>query len=75
MTNGSLKATTVPDVSCGCETWSLAMRGKKYMLRVFENRVLGGDIWGREARGNRGNGENYIMRSFVICTAGQILLC
>jgi hypothetical protein len=39
---------------------------------VFENRVLRG-VFGPEGDEVRGNGENYIMRSLVICTTYPIL--
>jgi hypothetical protein len=29
----------LPDVLCGCESWSLTLR-EEYRLRVFENKVL-----------------------------------
>ena len=61
----------MPVVLYGCETWSLILREER-RLRVFENRVLR-----RVFRPKRdevtGNGENYIMRSLVICTPYRIL--
>jgi len=51
----------------GCETWSLTLR-EEGGLRVFENRVLG-RILGTKWDEVTGNGENYIMRSLVICIA------
>jgi hypothetical protein len=48
----------------GCETWSLTLKEKR-RLRVFENRVLRG-IFGPKSK--QGNEENFIMRSFMICT-------
>jgi hypothetical protein len=48
-----------PVVLCGYETWSLTSR-EESRLRLFENRVLR-------------RGENYIMRSLMICTAQPIL--
>jgi hypothetical protein len=51
-------------VKLGLSHW-----GGEHRLRVFENRVLRG-TWGAE----RGTGEKYIMRGFVVCTAQQILL-
>jgi hypothetical protein len=42
-------------------------------MRVFENRVLR-EIFGNKCDGVTGNGEDYIMRSFTICAAQQILL-
>ena len=41
-------------------------------LRVFENRVLR-RVFGPKRDKVRGNGENYIMRSLVICTPYRIL--
>jgi hypothetical protein len=37
-------------------------------VRVFENRVLNG-IFGSKRDEVTGSGENFIMRSFMICTA------
>ena len=42
------------------------------MLRVFKNRVLRG-IFGPKRDEVTGNGENYIMRNLMICTAPSIL--
>jgi len=61
----------LPVVSYGCETWSLMLR-EEHRLRVFENRVLR-RILGPRRDGVTGNGENYIMRSLMICTAHPIL--
>jgi hypothetical protein len=41
-------------------------------LRVFENRVLR-RIFGPKRDKEKGTGENYIMRSLIICTSHQIL--
>ena len=61
----------LPVVLYGCETLSLTMREER-RLRVFDNRVLR-----RVFRPKRdevtGNGENYIMRSLVICSPYPIL--
>ena len=51
----------------GYETWSLTLREER-RLRVFENRVLR-RIFGPKWDEVTGNGENYIMRSLVICIA------
>jgi len=56
----------LPLVLYGCETWSLTLR-KDLRLRVFENRVL------RRIFGPKRDGENYIMRSLMICTTRPIL--
>jgi hypothetical protein len=61
----------LPVVLYGCETWSLTLREER-RLRVFENRVLR-RIFGRKRDEVTGNGENYIMRSLVICTPYPIL--
>ena len=61
----------LPVVLYGCETWSLTLR-KERRLRVFENRVLR-RVFGRKRDEVTGNGENYIMRSLVICTPYTIL--
>jgi hypothetical protein len=56
----------MPVVLYGCETWSLTLRDER-RLRVFEKRVLR-RVLGPKKDEVRGNGENYIMRSLVICT-------
>ena len=62
----------LPVVVYGCETWSLSVRvGSR--LSVFENRVLR-RIFGPKRDDVTGNGENYIMRSVMICTPRPILL-
>jgi len=61
----------LPVVLYGCETWSLTLREER-RLRVFENRVLRG-IFGPKRDEVTGSGENYIMRSLMICTANPIL--
>jgi len=65
------RTVILPAVLYGCETWLLTLREER-TLRVFENRVL--RIFGPkdEVRGKR-SGENYIMRSLMICTYHQIL--
>jgi len=62
------KTVSLPVVLYGCETWSLTVR-EEHRPRVFENRVLR-RIFGRK----REDGEDCIMRSFIICTLHQILL-
>jgi len=49
----------------GCETWSLKLREER-RLSVFENRVL--RIFGPKRDEVTGNGENYTLRSLMICT-------
>ena len=61
----------LPVVLHGCETWSLTPREER-RLRVFENRVLR-RVFGPKRDEVTGNGENYIMRSLVICTPYPIL--
>ena len=56
----------------GCETWSLILR-EEPRLRVFESRVLR-RIFGPKRDEVTGSGENYVMRSLMICTAHPILL-
>jgi hypothetical protein len=63
--------TIMLTVSCGCETWSLTL-GNERTLRVFENRVLR-RIFGPKSDEVTESGEDYITRSFVICTSHQIL--
>jgi len=55
----------------GCETWSLALREER-RLRVFEKRMLR-RIFGPKRDEVKGSGENYIMRSLVMCTPYPIL--
>ena len=43
-----------------------------HRLRVFEKRVLG-RVFGSKRDKLTGSGENYIMRSLMICTAHEIL--
>ena len=61
----------LPFVLYGCETWSLTLREER-KLRVFENMVLR-RVFGPKKDEVTGNGENYIMRSLVICTPYPIL--
>jgi len=59
----------MPFVLYGCETWSLALRDER-RLRMFQNRVL--RIFGPKRDEVIGGGENYIMRSLMICTAHPV---
>ena len=61
----------LPVVLYGCETWSLILREER-RLRVFENTVLR-TIFGPKTDDVTGNGENYIMRSLMICTPHPIV--
>ena len=61
----------LPVVLYGSETWSLTLREER-RLRVFENRALR-RVFGPKRDEATGNGENYIMRSLVICTPYPIL--
>ena len=61
----------LPVVLYGCETWSLTLR-EEHRLRVFQNRVLR-RIFGPKKDREEESGENYIMRSLMICTAHPIL--
>ena len=61
----------LPVVLYGCETWSLTLREER-RLTVFENRVLR-RLFGPKRDEVTGNGENYIMRSVVICIPYPIL--
>ena len=61
----------LPVVLYGFETCSLTLREER-RLRVFENRVLR-RVFGPKRDEVTGNGENYIMRSLVICTPYRIL--
>jgi hypothetical protein len=55
----------------GYETWSLTLREER-RLRVFDNRVLR-RIFGPKNDEVTGSGENYIMRSSMICIPRSIL--
>jgi hypothetical protein len=60
----------LPVVLYGCETWPLTLR-EECRLRVFENKVLR-RIFGRKRDEVQGSGEDYIKRSFMLCTAHKI---
>jgi hypothetical protein len=64
------RTTTLRVVSCGCKGWSLTLR-EEYTLRVFDNRGLR-SIFGPKRSEVTGSGENYITRSFMLCTPHQI---
>ena len=59
------KTIILPVVLYGCETWSLTLR-EEHRLRPFENKVLRKIF---EAKRNKitGNGESYIMLSYMNC--------
>jgi hypothetical protein len=59
----------LPVVLYGCETWLLTLR-EEHGLRVFKNRVLRRIF---EPKRDEVSGENYVMRSLMICTPHQIL--
>jgi hypothetical protein len=61
----------LPVVLYGFETWSLTLMGSRG-LSVFENRVLR-RIFGPKREEAQGSGEDYITRSFMICTPHHIL--
>jgi hypothetical protein len=62
----------IRDVSLyGCEAWSLTLR-EEGRLKMFEDRVLR-RVFGPKRDEVTGNGENYIMRSLMICTPYPIL--
>ena len=58
----------VPVVLYECVTWSLAAK-REHKRRVFENRVLS-SVFGPKREDE--SGENYIMRSLMICATHQI---
>ena len=60
-----------PIVLYGCETWSLTLREER-KLRVFENMLLR-RIFGPRRDEVTADGENYIMRRLMYCTAQSIL--
>jgi hypothetical protein len=55
-----------PVVLYGCETWSFILKEER-SSGCFENRVLR-RIFGHKRGEVAGNGENYIMRSLMICS-------
>ena len=57
----------MPVVLYGFDTWSLTLR-EVSSLRLFENRVLR-RVFGTKSSEETGDGENYIMRSLVFCSA------
>jgi hypothetical protein len=58
----------LPVVLYGCETLSLTLR-EEHRLRVFENRVLRRIF---RLKRDEVTGENYITKSFMICTLRQV---
>jgi hypothetical protein len=70
-TKTKIYRTVILPVVYGCEAWSPTLTEKR-RLRMFENRVLG-EICGSERGEATGNGENYIMRSLMMCTADPVL--
>jgi hypothetical protein len=62
----------LPVVLYGCETWSLTLRDER-RLKVFENRLLR-RTFGSKRDEVTGGGENYIMRSLMICTPYPIFV-
>jgi hypothetical protein len=61
----------LPFIFCGWETWSRTLVEERKLL-VFENRVLR-RIFGPKRDTVTGSGENYILRSLMICVPHQIL--
>jgi hypothetical protein len=61
-----IRTYTFALVMYGCETWLLTLREER-RLKLFENRALR-RVFGPKRGEVTGNGENYIMRSSVICT-------
>ena len=55
----------LPVVLYGRETWSLTLR-EEHRLRVFENKVLG-KIFGAKRDEITGDGDSYIMLSYMHC--------
>ena len=60
----------LPVVLYGCETWSLKMWEER-RLRLFENNVLR-TMFGSKRNEVTESGENYIMRSLMICILQHI---
>ena len=65
------RTVILPAVVYGCETWSLTLR-EEHRLMVLENRVLR-RIFGSKRDEVTESGENYIMRSLIICTHLPVL--
>ena len=65
------RTINLPIVLYGCANWSLKL-GEGRRLRVLENRVVG-EYLGLRGKRKQGNGENYIVRSLMICTHQPIL--
>jgi len=61
----------LPVVVYGCDSWSLKLTDER-RLRVFENRVLR-RIFGPKRDEIQGSGEDYIMKSLIICPLHRIL--
>jgi hypothetical protein len=55
----------------GCETSSLTLRAE-HTLRVFEDRVLRTIFGPKRDDVYQGSGEDYITRSFMVCTLRQL---
>jgi len=62
------RTVILPVVLYGCETMSFILREER-RLRVYENRVLRRTFGSRR---DEGIGENYIMRSLMVCTPHPI---
>jgi hypothetical protein len=60
----------IPVVLNGCETWLFTLR-EECRLRVFENSVLR-RIFGLKRDEVTESGEDYITRSFMLCTPHHI---
>jgi hypothetical protein len=65
------RAIILPVVLYGCAAWSLTLREAR-RLKVFETLVLR-RVFGPKRDEVTGNGENYIMRSLMICNPYPIL--
>jgi len=61
----------LPAVLYGCETWSFTFREER-RVRMSENRVLR-EYLCLKGTSEKGNGEEYIMRSLIMCTLQPIL--
>jgi hypothetical protein len=64
------KTVILPVVLCECENWSLTFSEER-AIRVFEKRVLRGIFRFKRDEVKR-RGENYIMRSLMICIADTL---
>jgi hypothetical protein len=69
--NKSILGVLLSVVLYGCEAWPLTLREERRLM-VFEIRMLR-IIFGPKRDEVKGNGENFIVRNLMICTAHPLL--